>query len=130
MSDVDKVAEAFEAILPLLAGLPPQEQGAILADLLATWLVGHSIGNPKATARLRRDLLNHHVAVVRKLVPVNEDIMRRRRRAEETRAALQAAAEKVDEERAKNSPEPQRVRGSLSMPSGRRDRGGAPTTST
>lgn len=36
MSDVDKVAEAFEAILPLLAGLPPQEQGAILADLLAT----------------------------------------------------------------------------------------------
>ena len=54
MSDVDKVAEAFEAILPLLAGLPPQEQGAILADLLATWLVGHSIGNPKATARLRR----------------------------------------------------------------------------
>ena len=28
MSDVDKVAEAFEAILPLLAGLPPQEQGA------------------------------------------------------------------------------------------------------
>jgi hypothetical protein len=38
MSDTAQVAQLISRIRPILAGWPPQTQGAVLADLLATWL--------------------------------------------------------------------------------------------
>jgi hypothetical protein len=58
-----------QRIHPLLAGLPPQVQGAALADLLATWLAGHE-------PELREALLDLHIHTVRELVPINEAMRR------------------------------------------------------
>jgi hypothetical protein len=63
------VAEAIDAIRPHLAGRPPEIQGAVLAELLATYLAGYQ-GN--AAEALREELLAHHVATVRELIPVIE----------------------------------------------------------
>lgn len=57
---------------PLLAGYPPEVQGAALADLLATWLAGHQ--GPDAE-QLREELLAQHIEAVRQLVPVNEKMI-------------------------------------------------------
>jgi|SRR5262252_2912980 len=38
---VDRVLATAEAIKPLLAGLGPEVQGAILAELVSIWLRGH-----------------------------------------------------------------------------------------
>lgn len=53
-------------IAPLLAGRDPGVQGAILADLLTTWLLGH---HPPA---IREMMLEVHVDAVRALVQLNE----------------------------------------------------------
>ena len=58
-----------EAIRPILAGHPPQVQGAAVADLLAIWLAGHP-------AEVRKSLLEMHLATVHKLIPVNEAMIR------------------------------------------------------
>jgi hypothetical protein len=55
-------------IRPLLAGLPPEVQGAVLADLTAIWLAGHA-------GFLRGELLDMQVATIRRLIPVNENLM-------------------------------------------------------
>ena len=69
---VADVQACVERIRPLLAGLDPGVQGAILADLLATWLAGHEFkGDAAVTRVLRRDLLASHIEHVRKLVPLN-----------------------------------------------------------
>jgi len=55
-----------------LRGRPPEEQGAALADLLATWLAGHLVkGDPAATAELRQGLLDMHLAQVAELVALH-----------------------------------------------------------
>lgn len=60
--------KADTALLPaeqccrVLAGHPPEVQGAVLADLLATWLAGH---NPP---ELREDLLRLHLRTVRQML--------------------------------------------------------------
>src|SRR5262249_24071679 len=60
-----------------LAGHSPNVQGAILADLLAMWLVDHFLpGDEAATAMLREDMLKMHVKQVRRLVEINRWIMR------------------------------------------------------
>lgn len=58
------VLDLADKIKPHLAGLPPNLQGAVLADLVSLWLAGHP-------TKLREDLLDAHVAVVRKLTEVN-----------------------------------------------------------
>ena len=61
-----RAAEAIvEAIRPLLAGHPPEVQGAVLADLLAMFLAGHH-------PTLRDEILTLHVDAVRQLVKPNE----------------------------------------------------------
>ena len=73
MSDtLATIAQLIEHIRPILAGQPAPVQGAVLADLLATWLAGHidSTGR-RQTEALREELLKHHLATVRALVPVN-----------------------------------------------------------
>jgi hypothetical protein len=63
------VIEISERIKPLLAGKPPEVQGTVLAELLATWLGGHRVaGHPPAQAALREDLLDRHIATVRALL--------------------------------------------------------------
>jgi len=56
-----------ERIHPILEGRGPEAQGAILAELLATWIAGH---HPK----VRDKVLRLHVRFVRELVPVMEKI--------------------------------------------------------
>lgn len=66
--DVTYLAEFTQledAIKSLLAGHGPALQGAILGDLVGMWLAGHP-------AERREWLLDHHIDMVRKMVPVNE----------------------------------------------------------
>lgn len=57
---------------PLFAGRDPEVVGAVLADLLAMLLAGH-VGEDAAA--LREQLLEVHIAAVRRLIPVNVQIM-------------------------------------------------------
>jgi hypothetical protein len=60
-------------IKPLLAGIPSEIQGAVLADLLSLWLAGHlAPGNPVETDKFRAFLLDNHIAAVRALIPSSE----------------------------------------------------------
>lgn len=68
----DTVPQLVERIRPILAGVPSPVQGAVLADLLAIWLAGHiDRTSSQHTDALREELLQHHLATVRALVPVN-----------------------------------------------------------
>jgi hypothetical protein len=53
---------------PLFANQGPQIQGAILADLVATWLVGFPKG-------VRADLLQMHIEYAVRMIPVNEAML-------------------------------------------------------
>jgi len=81
MSDADQAELALDRrnkIHALLADLPPEVQGAALADLLAIWLVGFQ--GPNA-ADVRATHLAVHLAQVIALVPVNEERLYARRRS-------------------------------------------------
>lgn len=75
MSATEDAADVFnivQAIRPLMVGKSPEVQGAVLADLLATWLAGHIVrGDPKATKRLREFMLKQHIVAVRALIDLN-----------------------------------------------------------
>ena len=71
-SKIKIISEKVEQIRPLLAGLEPPIQGAILADLLAIWLAGHFAEGPPSTTALRDLLLEQHMGLVRALIPINE----------------------------------------------------------
>jgi hypothetical protein len=48
-------------VAALLSGHPPERQGAVLADMTATWVAGHIVpDDPKATYEMRRALLKMH----------------------------------------------------------------------
>lgn len=77
-ADVASVERIVGSISPLLAGQPPEVQGAALADLLATWLAGHiRPGDPGETDATRERLLASHVEQVRILVGINAAIIHR-----------------------------------------------------
>jgi hypothetical protein len=70
MSNYNKASLAMEIakqIHPFLAGLNPEIQGAVLADLLATWLAGFP-------QQGREVMLQMHLAGMRPLIEVNEKI--------------------------------------------------------
>jgi hypothetical protein len=70
--EIDEIRRLVELISALLAGQPSQIQGAVLADLTATWLGGHGVvGNDEATAAAHEDLLKLQFDLVRKLIPIN-----------------------------------------------------------
>ena len=79
MSSVAKtydVTKISEQIYDLLAGQGADVQGAICADLLAMWLAGHIVpGNEQATADARDKLLKLHIETVRRLIPINEELI-------------------------------------------------------
>jgi hypothetical protein len=67
--DLDAIIALTNRIKPLLAVHPPAIQGGALAGLVAIWLSGHHAeGNPKATQKLRAELLATHCFAVRQLV--------------------------------------------------------------
>jgi hypothetical protein len=69
---MEEVMEVAESIKPLLAGKEPQVQSAVLAELLSIWLAGFYIPlEPEETRKLRAELLERHVALVRDLLLVN-----------------------------------------------------------
>ena len=71
-SEMVNVKVLGNMLAKLLAGHPPEVQGAVLADALAMWLAGHHVpGDEDATRTMRADLLANHCFVVRNLVPVN-----------------------------------------------------------
>jgi hypothetical protein len=59
--------ELTDQIVSLLAGRSSGVQGAVLAELLATWLASY----PKDT---REELLARHVGAVRELISINESL--------------------------------------------------------
>jgi hypothetical protein len=61
-----EIVERAAQIRPLLAGLGPDIQGGILADLVAMWLAGHQ------PADYREAELSLWLETVRALIPVNE----------------------------------------------------------
>lgn len=62
------IADKVDEIRPMLTGLGPEVQSAILADLVSMYLVGL----PPA---IREEFLDMLLDLVRQLVPVNEKIM-------------------------------------------------------
>jgi hypothetical protein len=71
--DVAKAQKLIGRIAKILANNPPRVQGAILADLLATWLGGHFVpGDRKQTDILRKQLMHEHTKLVADLIPHNE----------------------------------------------------------
>ena len=66
--DPREIETLAATIRPLLGGHDPTIQGAALADLLALFIAGH---HPK----LRDGVLETTVELVRKLIPVNVEMM-------------------------------------------------------
>jgi hypothetical protein len=67
--EVEELELTVAKIKPILAGLEPRMQSAILAALLALWIVGHSVAeDAEETWRLRTQLLTQHAQLVAQLV--------------------------------------------------------------
>lgn len=67
---VAEVTELVERIRPLLAGRLPQVQGAVLAELLATWVKGHRSENGLMDREVQDVALSYHLTFVRKLMAI------------------------------------------------------------
>lgn len=64
-----------------LTGLGPEVQGAVLADLVATWLAGHmpmSEDERPSVDKIRKELFDDWCTVMWQCVPINEDMIRER----------------------------------------------------
>lgn len=78
-SDADTrfVEQAVGMIRPMLAGIDPELQGAILANLVAMWLAGHRQKGPDGrlipATEFRDDLLHQLVALVEQLIPFEDE---------------------------------------------------------
>jgi hypothetical protein len=73
-----------EEIIPVLAGVPREIVGGVLADLTAIWLAGNfDQRGVKETKTLREDMLTAHVDAVRRLIGPNESIILKAQRASE-----------------------------------------------
>lgn len=78
--DAEECAARAEMIRPYLAGIGSEKQGAVLVELVATWLAGHMAANSRpgdpATENYRRVVFGVWVDAVWQMVPINEMIMR------------------------------------------------------
>jgi hypothetical protein len=72
--ELDIIATTVAEIEQILKGKGSAMQGAILGDLLATWLHGHSDvdDDPVKTAEVRDELLAVHINYVKLLVAAND----------------------------------------------------------
>jgi len=69
MDDADIAIATSAKIQPLLKGLGPDIQGAVLADLLSIWLAGFP-------EEMREDVLTLHIEQMRPLIEVSAKMMR------------------------------------------------------
>lgn len=60
-----KAERLSRRIQSLLHGQPPEIVGAVLGDLVATFVVGHHVD-------AREEILRLHLELVRDLIPINE----------------------------------------------------------
>lgn len=65
---VIEIEETKACIWRYMEGRHPSVQGAIIADMLATWLVGHA-------PPLREAVLDHTIELAKALLPINEAII-------------------------------------------------------
>jgi hypothetical protein len=76
--DIPTIKRLVEEIRPILAGIPPQIQSVVLAELLSIWLRGHRVDGGDADQnsflreKLREDLLKGHIELVRQLTRAAE----------------------------------------------------------
>lgn len=69
IEELRKIQATVEEISQLLAGRERGHQGAVLGDLVATFLAGHFVpGDRLATRIVREELLTMHIELVRQLV--------------------------------------------------------------
>lgn len=74
-----EAAQLYDAVATILRPYHSYVQGAVLADMLAMWLAGHSlIGDRKGTREMREGLLAEHIKHVRELIPQNEKMLAER----------------------------------------------------
>jgi hypothetical protein len=65
MPELDEIDDALKKIALIMMGKESEVCGAILADLLLTWVIGHSVpGNREETTRLRTALIEEHLNYV------------------------------------------------------------------
>jgi hypothetical protein len=76
MADVKAVNDIVDRIRPILAGHSPGTQGAVLADLLATFLSGFE---GKDQEEFRDSVLTAHIMTVRSLVHAHDEIKKKHR---------------------------------------------------
>lgn len=78
MADPKLVFSLVDRIRPILANQDTSVQGAVLAELLSLWLAGHILEprDDQAQAELREELMQHHMRLVRNLIPYNEETIR------------------------------------------------------
>lgn len=69
-----EMKDVSNQIKPILAGHPPEIQAAVLADLMAMWLAGHQ-GPPDEIEEFRNKILDAHITLIRRLVPINEKMI-------------------------------------------------------
>jgi len=82
-----RAEQVSKQIQPMLAGLGPYIQGAILADLVSLWVAGHihqdelllpQDGDRPLTDQARAEVFDEWIGMVRKLVPASEQEIRTR----------------------------------------------------
>lgn len=76
-AELDEIFALVNEICPILAGKPPVRQGAVLAELVSTWLAGYySPDLPdfdrELTDKLREHMIKIWLETVRKLIPIAE----------------------------------------------------------
>jgi hypothetical protein len=82
-SMTDEVVRLTEEIKPMLAGHKPEVQSAVLAELLATWVLGFQVpGNPKAGIEMQDKFLAGHLNLMMELIKCQQadaykEVMRR-----------------------------------------------------
>jgi hypothetical protein len=62
------VESTIDEIEPMLEGLGPELQGAILADLTSTWLSGFHGVDTADSMKIRREMLDTHMGFVWQMV--------------------------------------------------------------
>jgi hypothetical protein len=73
---VERVDTVAMAMMEIMIGEQRAVQGAVLADLVALWIVGHSHrdGGDK-TDKVRTAALSRFLEVVVRLIPINEQLV-------------------------------------------------------
>jgi hypothetical protein len=77
----ERILEVSRQIEPLLAGLGPDVQGGILANLTSMWIAGHMAedhDDHAMTATVREKILRIHIEAIRDLIAPSERELRAR----------------------------------------------------